>query len=468
MGFDNVLELAKKENAKFVDLKFTDIPGVWQHFTIPVAELTEDLFVEGHGFDGSSIRGFQEINESDLLLVPDEKTAIMDPFSLSAISMVCDIKDPMGKKYYPKDPRFIAKKAQQYLKNSGLGDVAYFGPEAEFFVFDHISYGQKENTGYYKIDSHEGAWNTGYDEEKNLGYKTRHKEGYFPVPPNDSLQELRNEMMLAMINSGIEVETHHHEVATAGQCEIDMRFDSLLQMADKLMLYKYIVKNVAFRHGKSATFMPKPIYNDNGSGMHTHQSIWKGGANLFAGGGYAGISEMAIHYIGGIIKHAHALAAITNPTTNSYKRIVPGFEAPVNLVYSKRNRSAAIRIPMYSENPKSKRIEYRCPDPVCNPYFAFSAMLLAGLDGVRKKIEPPEPIDENIYSLSEEKAKSIQSMPGSLDEALDALKKDHAFLLEGDVFPKEFVDTWIDYKTREIQKMRTIPHPWEFHLYYDA
>lgn len=453
---------------KLVDLKFTDIPGTWQHFTIPISELDENMIEHGHGFDGSSIRGFQEINESDLLLIPDTSTAISDPYSNSTISMVCDIKDPLSKKSYSKDPRFIARKAEEHLRKSGVANTAYFGPEAEFFVFDHISYGQKEHTGYYRIDSHEAAWNTGNDDERNLGHKTRHKEGYFPVPPTDSLQEIRNEMMLTMEKCGIGLETHHHEVATAGQCEIDMRFDSLIRMADKLMLYKYIVKNTAFRHGKSATFMPKPIYNDNGSGMHTHQSLWKEGENTFAGKEYAGISETAIHYIGGIIKHAHALAAITNPTTNSYKRIVPGFEAPVNLVYSKRNRSAAIRIPMYSENPKAKRIEYRCPDPTCNPYLAFSAMLLAGLDGIKKKTEPPEPVDENIYSLPKEKAEKIQSMPGSLDEALAALRKDHIFLLEGDVFPKEFVDTWIEYKEREIQKLRMIPHPWEFHMYYDA
>ena len=468
MKLKEFMEMAKKENIQLLDVKFTDVPGTWQHFTVPLSEVSEKTFEEGLGFDGSSIRGFQEINESDLNLVPDLSTAIIDPFSNSTFSMVCDIKDPITKKSYPRDPRNIAKKASEYLAGTGIGDKIYFGPEAEFFVFDDIRYGFNEYSAYYYIDSDEGAWNTGNGDKKNLGHKPRHKEGYFPVPPTDSLQELRNDMILTMIKCGIHLETHHHEVATAGQCEIDMRFDELTKMADNVMLYKYVVKNVAFKHGKTATFMPKPIYNDNGSGMHCHQSIWKGGTNLFAGKGYAGLSDMAIHYIGGILKHAHALAAFTNPTTNSYKRIVPGFEAPVNLVYSKRNRSAAVRIPMYSENPRAKRIEYRCPDPTANPYIAFSAMLMAGLDGVKKKIEPPAPVDHNIYDLSEDKMAKINSMPGSLDESLEALRRDNAFLLEGGVFTRDFIDGWIDYKYLELNKFKLVPHPWEFYQYFDA
>jgi glutamine synthetase len=464
-----VIEYAKKNKVQVVDLKFVDFPGTWQHFTIPVSELTEGLFKEGSGFDGSSIRGWQAINNSDMLVMPDPETACLDPFcAVPTLSMVCDIKDPVADSPYSRDPRYIAKKAEAYLKSTKIGDVAYFGPEAEFFIFDGARFDQTANSGYYFIESDEGVWASG-KEGSNLGYKPRHKEGYFPVPPTDSQQDIRSEMILEMEKAGIAVEKQHHEVATAGQAEIDIRFDSLVNMADKMMMYKYVVKNVAKRHGKTVTFMPKPIFGDNGSGMHTHQSIWKGDKPLFAGGEYAGMSKTCLYYIGGILKHATALAAITNPTTNSYKRLTPGFEAPVMLAYSSRNRSASVRIPMYSQNPKAKRIEVRFPDPSTNPYLAFTAMLMAGLDGIENKIDPGKPMDKDLYDLEPEEQAKIPTMPGSLDDALRNLEKDHAFLLKGGVFTKDVIETWLDYKrTKEVDVMRLRPHPYEFALYYDV
>lgn len=469
MNVKEVLEFAKKNRIEVVDLKFVDFPGTWQHFTIPVEEMTEALFKEGSGFDGSSIRGWQAINNSDMLVIPDPNTAIIDPFCQApTLSMVCDILDPITQESYSRDPRYIAKKAESYLLKSKIGDVAYFGPEAEFFIFDGARFDQNTHSGYYFIESEEGIWNAG-KEDGNLGYKPRHKEGYFPVAPTDSQQDIRTEMILEMRKAGMVVEKHHHEVATAGQAEIDVRFNSLVRMADTMMLYKYIVKNVAKRHGKTVTFMPKPLFGDNGTGMHTHQSIWKEGKPLFAGKEYAGISKLCLNYIGGILKHAPALAAFTNPTTNSYKRLTPGFEAPVFLAYSSRNRSASVRIPMYSANPKAKRIEVRFPDPACNPYLGFAAMLMAGIDGIENKIEPGRPMDKDLYDLEPEEAAKIPTMPGSLDDALDNLEKDHAFLLKGGVFTKDVIETWIQYKReKEVDPMRLRPHPYEFFLYYDV
>jgi glutamine synthetase len=465
----DVIKLAQENKAVMANFKFLDFPGIWQHFAVPIAELKEEIFEEGLGFDGSSIRGWQAINTSDMLIVPDPGTAFIDPFmEYPTISLICNIVDPITKEYYTRDPRYIAQKAENYLKSTKIGDVAYFGPEAEFFIFDNIQFDQNAQSGYYFIDSVEGIWNSGRDENPNLGYKPRHKEGYFPVPPTDSQVNLRTEMVQEMLKCGIYVEKEHHEVATAGQAEIDMRFESLVKMADNLMLFKYIIKNVAKRHGRTVTFMPKPIFGDNGSGMHTHQSIWSKGKPVFAGNGYAGLSELALYYIGGILKHAHALAALTNPTTNSYKRLTPGFEAPVNLAYSARNRSASIRIPTYSANPKAKRCEVRFPDPSCNGYLAFAAMLMAGLDGIENKIHPGEPLDKDIYDLGPEELASVPTMPGSLDEALNALEADHEFLMKGDVFTQDAIDTWINYKrTREVDALRLRPHPYEFFLYYD-
>ncbi len=465
----DVLKLAKDSGAKILDLRFMDFPGLWQHFSVPIKVLTEDLFEDGLGFDGSSIRGWKAINESDMLVIPDPSSALIDPFMKpTTLTLICDVFDPITRQRYSRCPRSIALKAEAYVQSSGLADIAYFGPEAEFFVFDDIRFGQNEYSGFYFIDSQEGAWNTGKDEGPNLGYKLRHKEGYFPVPPADSLQELRSEMLLTMEACGLDVECHHHEVATGGQSEIDLKFGPLVQMADQMLWYKYIVKNTARKHGKSVTFMPKPIYNDNGSGMHTHMSLWKDGNPLFAGNGYAGLSEMALYYIGGILKHAPALIALTNPTTNSFKRLVPGYEAPVNLAYSQRNRSAACRIPVYSNSPKSKRVEFRCPDPTCNPYLAFSAMLMAGIDGIVNKIHPGEPLDKDIYDLSPVELAEVPSTPGSLGDALDALEKDHDFLLKGDVFTEDVIETWIEYKrTNEVDALRLRPHPYEFALYYD-
>jgi glutamine synthetase len=473
MNAKEVLEFAKKNKCVMFDLKCTDSPGVWQHISHPIWMLDEGAFEDGFGFDGSSIRGWRAIHDSDMLLIPDPATAMIDPFMQHpTLSLVCDVVDPITREHYPRDPRWISKKAVNYLQSSGIGDTIYFGPEAEFFVFDSARFETAQNRGFYYLDSIEGRWNSGREFDgatPNLGYKPRYKEGYFPVAPMDTLQDIRTEMCLEMEKAGIKIETHHHEVATGGQCEIDMVFSPLVEMGDKLMLYKYIVKNVARRYGKTATFMPKPLYGDNGSGMHAHQSIWKGGKPLFAGSGYAGMSELALYYIGGILKHAKALAAFTNPTVNSYKRLVPGYEAPVNLAYSSRNRSAAIRIPMYSMNPKAKRIEVRFPDPSCNPYLAFAAMAMAGIDGVENKIHPGEPLDKNIYALSAEERKNVPEMPGSLEEALCNLEADKDFLLKGDVFTDDVIESWIGYKREaEVDAVRMRPHPHEFELYFDC
>ncbi len=465
-----VIEFARDNKAAVMDMKFLDFPGTWQHFSVPIEALTEESFKEGFGFDGSSIRGWRNINESDMLVIPDPSTAFMDPFTKEpTLSLVGDIFDPITRERYERDPRGVAIRAENYLKSTGIADKAYFGPEAEFFIFDDVRFDQKENMGYYYIDSQEGSWNTGRVENPNLGYRPRFKEGYFPVPPTDAFQDLRSEMMLTLIDIGCEIETQHHEVATAGQAEIDMKFDSLTRMGDKLMTYKYIVRNVAHKHGKTVTFMAKPLFKDNGSGMHVHLSLWKGDKPLFAGNAYAGLSGMAINFIGGILKHAAAVLAFTNPTTNSYKRLVPGFEAPVNLAYSQRNRSAAVRIPMYSPSPKAKRIEFRCPDPMCNPYLAFSAILMAGLDGIENKMDPGEPLDKNIYDLPPSELAKISKAPGTLDEALAALENDHDFLLRGDVFTEDVIQTWIQYKMeREVLALAQRPHPFEFFMYYDA
>ena len=464
-----VLALIKEKDVKAIDMRFMDFPGMWQHFTVPAGALDEDSFSEGLGFDGSSIRGWQAINESDMLVMPQPETAFLDPFrEATTLVMICNIQDPLTKEDYTRDPRNIARKAAAYMESTGVADTAYFGPEAEFFIFDNIQYDANEQTAFYAIDSVEAAWNTGADEGPNLGHKLRYKEGYFPTPPSDQTMDMRTEMMLIMEECGLEVECQHHEVATGGQGEIDLRFSPLVSMADKMMIYKYIIKNVAARHGKTATFMPKPVWNDNGSGMHTHLSLWKGGGPLFAGDDYAGLSDMAMHAIGGILKHAKAICAFTNPSTISYKRLVPGFEAPVNLAYSRRNRSAAVRIPVYSPSPKAKRLEFRCPDPSCNPYLAFSALLMAALDGVQNKIDPGKPLDVNIYDMAPDEAAQIPQTPGSLEEALGALADDHDFLLKGNVFTPDVIETWIAYKMEnEVDPLRLRPHPYEFVLYYD-
>jgi glutamine synthetase len=466
----DVLDLIKKEQAEIVDLRFTDFLGLWQHFSIPARALEEDAFEEGLGFDGSSIRGWQSINESDMLVKPVADTAFVDPFlGIKTVSIICNISDPITGEDYTRDPRNVARKAENYLKSTGIGDTSYFGPEAEFFIFDDIRFDQNEHEGYYHINSIEGRWNSGAEENPNLGYKPRYKEGYFPVPPMDKHQDIRSEMVMIMEHLGIEVEAQHHEVGTAGQAEIDLRFSPLVEMADKLVTYKYVAKNVATKHNKTVTFMPKPLFQDNGSGMHTHLSIWKGDKNLFAGDGYAGLSEMALNAIGGVLKHAHALLALTNPTTNSYKRLVPGYEAPVNLAYSSRNRSACVRIPMYSPSPKSKRMEFRCPDPSCNPYLAFSGLLMAAIDGITNKIDPGDPLDKDLYDLEPEEAAKVPQTPASLSAALDSLEADHAFLLKGDVFTEDVIETWIDYKRKnEVDALNLRPHPWEFALYYDV
>ncbi len=465
----DVLKMAKEKNVKIVDLRFMDFPGLWQHFSVPIGELGESNFEDGYGFDGSSIRGWQPINASDMLVIPDASTAKIDPFYADpTLVLICDIVDPLTREPYTRDPRYIAKKAEAYLKSSGIGDTAYIGPEAEFFIFDNIRFESGRNRAFYEIDSVEGIWNTGRDECPNLGYKPRHKEGYFPVPPMDKFQDLRSEMLLTLISLGIDVEAQHHEVATAGQAEIDMRFKPLLQMADQLMWFKYVLKNVANRHGHTVTFMPKPLFEDNGTGMHTHVSIWKDEQPLFAGDKYAGVSQEALYAIGGILKHCKALCAFTNPTTNSYKRLVPGFEAPVNLAYSSRNRSAAVRIPMYSPSPKAKRIEFRTPDPSCNGYLAFSAILMAVIDGIQNKIDPGDPLDKNIYDLPPEELAEVESAPGSLDEALAALQDDKEFLLKGDVFTQDAIDMWTEYKiNNEANAVKLRPHPHEFFLYFD-
>jgi glutamine synthetase len=470
MSPKDAVKFAKENKAVAVDCKFMDFLGTWQHFTIPMSEYDEALFEDGSGFDGSSIRGWQPINASDMLVMPDPTTAVMDPFfQAPTLSLICNVVDPITKEEYSRDPRAIARKAEAYLKSTGVGGVASFGPEPEFFIFDDIRFDQNQHEGYFHVDSKEGRWNSGRVESPNLGYKPRYKEGYFPVPPVDSQQDIRQEMVMLMEQVGIRVEKQHHEVATAGQAEIDMRFQSLVKMADSLKWYKYIVKNVAIRAGKTATFMPKPLFGDNGSGMHTHQSIWKGDKPLFAGDGYGGMSQMAMHYIAGILKHAPALAAFTNPTTNSYRRLVPGYEAPVNLAYSSRNRSAAVRIPMYSPSPKAKRIEVRFPDPMCNGYIAFAAMLMAGLDGIEKKMAPGDPLDKDIYSLTPEELKHVPSMPASLEDALENLRANHAFLLKGDVFTEDVIETWIEWKMEnEVNAIRLRPHPYEFAMYYDG
>ncbi|MBP9112185.1 MAG: type I glutamate--ammonia ligase [Polyangiaceae bacterium] len=471
MKAKEVIELAKANKVEFVDLKFIDLPGIWQHTTLPVARLDEALFEDGIGFDGSSIRGWQPINASDMLMIPDATSAKLDPFpARPTLSLVCSVYDPITKQPYSRDPRHVAKKAEAYLKQTGIADTCYMGPEAEFFVFDDVRFDHsKPNAGYYYLDSAEAAWNSGREEGPNLGYKIRHKEGYFPCAPSDTLGDLRNDIMTALMNSGVEVEVGHHEVATAGQCEIGVKFNRMLPCGDQLMWFKYIVKNIARKAGKTVTFMPKPLFGDNGSGMHVHQSLWKDGKPLFGGDGYAGLSETALYYIGGVIKHAKALAAITNPTTNSYRRLVPGFEAPINLAYSSRNRSASIRIPITGPSPKTRRIEVRFPDPSCNPYLAFAAMMMAGLDGIQNKIHPGDPLDKDIYSLPPEESKNIPQMPGDLDEALKALEKDHEFLLRGDVFTKDLIDEWLDFKvTKELNPIRMRPTPHEFVLYFDC
>ena len=463
-----VLEFAKKNEVKILDLRFTDLPGLWHHVSYPIEQLSEASFEEGFGMDGSSIRGWAAIHESDMLLIPDPSFYLLDPFTeVSTLVMVADVLDPVTKQRYDRDPRYIARKAELYLSSTGIADTAYFGAEAEFFIFDSVRFDQREQHGFYFIDAEEGRWNSGR-EGTNLGYRPRYKEGYFPVPPTDHYQDLRSEMVITMQNAGLIVECHHHEVATGGQTEIDLQFNSLVKSADSMLLYKYIAKNVANQYGKTVTFMPKPIYGDNGSGMHTHQSLWKGGKPLFAGDGYAGLSQTVLWYIGGLIKHGPALAALFAPTTNSYKRLVPGFEAPVNLAYSRRNRSAACRIPRYSASPKAKRVEFRPPDPSCNPYLAFAAMMMAGLDGIENKIDPGSPLDKDIYDLGPEELANVASMPGSLEEALEALERDSTFLLKGDVFTEELLRTYIEYKReKEVDAVRLRPHPYEFALYYD-
>ena len=468
-----VMRKARDADCRIFDLRFTDLPGTWQHFSLPIDKLEEDLFDDGLGFDGSSVRGFQQIQESDMLVVPDPATAFVDPIpEVPTLVMSCDIRDPITGESYSRDPRNIARKAEQHLVDSGIADTSYWGPEAEFFIFNSIRYDQTANAGYFFIDSEEGVWNTGADDlhVANLGHRPRHKMGYFPVPPNDKLQDLRTQMVLALGEVGLDVEVHHHEVATAGQAEIDLVYAPLVKSADGIMLYKYIVKNVAQKAGYTVTFMPKPIFGDNGSGMHVHQSLWKDGTPLFYDEtGYAMLSETARYYIGGLLRHAPALLAFAAPTTNSYRRLVPGFEAPVNLVYSMRNRSACIRIPTYSSSPAARRVEFRPPDPTANPYLAFAALLMAGLDGIRNKIEPPPPADMDLYELEPEEAAKIQSVPGSLYEVLDALEADHEFLLVGDVFTQGVIDTWLEYKrTREADEVNLRPHPYEFMLYYDA
>jgi glutamine synthetase len=467
----DVLDLAKKADAQIVDFRFCDLPGLMQHFSVPISELSEEGFETGYGFDGSSIRGFQEIQESDMLLVPDAEGAYIDPFlAHPTVVLQCFVRDPITGEMYTRDPRYIARKAELYLGQTGIADTSYWGPECEFYIFDSIRFEQNQHEGYYHIDAVEGVWNSGSEEGgKNLGYKPRYKEGYFPLPPMDHYQDLRSEMVLNLQKVGIEVEVHHHEVGTAGQAEIDIRYDTLLKTADNVMKYKYVVKNTARQAGKTVTFMPKPIFMDNGSGMHTHQSLWKEGENLFWDEvGYAGLSDTARWYIGGLLKHAPALLAFAAPTTNSYRRLVPGYEAPINLVYSQRNRSACARIPVYYKTPAAKRVEFRSPDPSCNPYLAFAAMLQAGLDGIKTKIEPPDPIDKDLYDLPPEEAAQVQQVPGSLEEVLDALETDHGFLLEGGVFTQDVIDTWIEYKRKhEVDELRLRPHPYEFHLTFD-
>jgi glutamine synthetase len=470
-----VIEFCKNRGIGIIDLKFTDLPGTLQHLSIPLSELTEQNLSDGYGFDGSSIRGFKAIQESDMLLIPDTNTAVVDPFyQIPTLTMLCNVMEPETRELYSRDPRHIARKAESFLKESGIADVSYWGPEAEHFIFDSARFAQNSNSGYYFIDSEEGIWNSGSERAlsggPNLAYHPRYKEGYFPTPPMDTYQDIRSECVQKLEHFGVIVEKHHHEVATAGQAEIDMRYDTLTTTADNVILQKYIVKNVAHAHGKVATFMPKPIFGDNGSGMHTHQSLWRGGTNLFYdANGYGLISATCRHYIGGLLAHAPALLAFIAPTTNSYRRLVPGFEAPVNLVYSMRNRSACIRIPVYFSSPASRRIEFRLPDPSCNPYLAFSAMLMAGLDGIINEMEPPDPVDENLYDLPAEQASKIRQVPGSLEAVLNALESDYEFLLRGGVFTEDLIETWLDYKrNNELDPMRLRPHPHEFFMYFDT
>ncbi|MFC1805821.1 type I glutamate--ammonia ligase [Planctomycetota bacterium] len=461
---------AEENGAEMVDLKFVDLLGTWQHCSYPVETWDEGTFEDGLGFDGSSIRGWQSINVSDMLAVPDAATTVLDPFfAKPTVSVIADIVDPVTREDYSRCPRHVARKGQAYLLETGLADTAYIGPEPEFFIFDEVRFEQTQHRGMYQIDSVEGAWNSARFEEPNLGYKPSFKGGYFPVSPTDTYHDLRGEMVYEMMKLGIRIEAHHHEVATAGQAEIDMEYAPLLQMADHFMWYKYVIKNVARNAGKTVTFMPKPIFEDNGSGMHTHFSLWKGGEPLFAGDGYAGLSEMALHAAGGILKHAAALLAFCAPTTNSYRRLVPGFEAPVNLAYSARNRSAAIRIPMYSMSPKAKRLEFRCPDPTCNGYLAWTAIMMAALDGIQEEIDPGEPLDRDIYEMTPEELAGYAHTPGSLDEALEALAADRAFLTKGGVFTDDLIENWIEWKVEEeLKPMALRPHPYEFHLYYDS
>lgn len=467
---EKTLAFIKANKIEFIDLKFMDFPGQWQHLTIPSAHFEESSFKDGFGFDASSMRGWKSIEESDMLLIPDPSTMFVDPFiQAPTISLICDVYEPATREKYSRCPRNIAQKAEAFLISTGIADTAFYGPEAEFFVFDDVRFESEPNSSFYFVDSNEGRWNSGREENPNLAYKPRFKEGYFPVPPTDSLMDLRNEMVRNLIKCGIDVEAQHHEVASGGQCEIDLRFQKLLTSADQLLLFKYIIKNTARLNNKTVTYMPKPIFGDNGSGMHVHTSLWKKGKPLFAGDGYAGLSEMALYFIGGILKHAASLLAFTNPTTNSYKRLVPGFEAPVNLAYSQRNRSASIRIPMYSTNPKTKRVEFRCPDPSGNPYLGFSAILMAGLDGIINRIEPGDPLDKDIYDMSPEELKDVPSTPASLEAALDSLANDNEYLLKGDVFTPDVIDTWIKYKIeKEIKPMALRPHPYEFGLYFDC
>ncbi|CAE6828738.1 type I glutamate--ammonia ligase [Paraburkholderia domus] len=472
---NDVIDLVREKYIQIVDLKFTDLPGLLQHFSITLPEVHPDLFDAGIGFDGSSIRGFQEIHESDMLLRPDPATAFVDPVcETPTLSIICDVVDPVLQQPYSRDPRYVARKAENYLRQTGIATTCYVGPELEFFIFDSIRFGQDQHCGFYYVESSEGDWNTGRDEGAygggNLGYKQRYKEGYFPVPPHDTLQEIRSEIALTLQQAGVQIEVHHHEVATAGQNEIDMRFATLTRMADNVMIYKYVCKNVARRHGKVATFMPKPLFADNASGMHCHQSLWKDDENLFyEASGWALTSDLCRWYIGGLLQHAPALMAFCAPTTNSYKRLVPGYEAPVNLAMSQRNRSAAARIPMYSNSPGARRVEFRCPDPSANPYLAFAAMLMAGLDGIENRTDPGDPLDRNIYDLSPEEARNIRQVPDSLDAALAALEADNAFLRKGDVFTEDVIQTWIEYKRkREIDSIKLRPHPWEFYLYFDT
>jgi glutamine synthetase len=472
-----VITWAREQGLQMVDLKFVDLPGLWQHFSVPINELTEDVFVKGLGFDGSSIRGWQKINESDMLVVPDPETALVDPVcKVPTLSLICNIVDPVTKQPYTRDPRNVARKAERYLIETGIADTSYWGPECEFYVFNDVRFHQDSHSGYYFIDSDEGIWNSGQGgvtpstNGRNLGYRPRYKEGYFPVPPTDKLQDIRSRMVLKLIESGIDIEAQHHEVGTAGQCEIDMRFGTLVNTADRVMTYKYVIKNVAYENGMAATFMPKPLFGDNGSGMHTHQSLWKTGSNLFfdSQSKYAMMSDTMRWYIGGLLKHSSSILAFAAPSTNSYRRLVPGYEAPINLVYSARNRSACIRIPMISDSPAARRLEFRIPDPSCNPYLSFSACLMAGLDGVQHKIEPPAPVDKDIYELEPEEAAKIESAPGSLGDVLAALEADHEFLLRGDVFTRDLIENWIEYKrTRELEQVALRPHPYEFHLYFD-